>query len=155
MLHVLKGWKHVVSIDQREQTLWHRVQGPELKTSRRGEKVRGAWSIICPSWLLTTENEQNLKWWRFRPQWNPAHFVFALCKHCLPSRDTVQGRSSHKNSNSGRLFQRSRWNGLHLGTLPWVSGWESANNHRTHGNRPLGATYNNTFSLESTFESSS
>lgn len=31
LLHVLKSGKHVVSIDQREQTLWHSVQRPELQ----------------------------------------------------------------------------------------------------------------------------
>lgn len=32
LLHVLKGGEHVVSVDQGEQTLRHRVQGTELQT---------------------------------------------------------------------------------------------------------------------------
>lgn len=35
LLHVLKGGEHVVSVDQREQTFWHRVQGPKLESGKR------------------------------------------------------------------------------------------------------------------------
>lgn len=35
LLHVLKGGEHVISVDQREQTLWHRVQGPKLESGER------------------------------------------------------------------------------------------------------------------------
>lgn len=34
LLHVLKGGKHVVPVDQREQTLRHRVQRPKLQPKK-------------------------------------------------------------------------------------------------------------------------
>lgn len=34
LLHVLEGGEHVVSINEWEQTLWHRIQGPELKQKK-------------------------------------------------------------------------------------------------------------------------
>lgn len=36
VLHVLEGGKHVVSIDQGEQALRHRVQGAELRQREEG-----------------------------------------------------------------------------------------------------------------------
>ena len=40
LLHVLKGGKHVIPVDQREETLRHGVQGPKLKPKKGQERRR-------------------------------------------------------------------------------------------------------------------
>lgn len=52
LLHVFKGGKHVISIDQGEQTLWHCVQGAELKQMVKEEKH---YFDKLTSWMTTPE----------------------------------------------------------------------------------------------------
>lgn len=51
LVHVLKGGKHVIPVDQGEQALRHRVQRPELPAKKRTE-LKSPNSSFPPPFLL-------------------------------------------------------------------------------------------------------
>lgn len=90
VLHVLEGGKHVVPVDQGEQTLRHRVQGAELR-----QREEGIFHFSAKGSVPQFTPQNNLRMYSKKGE-----ICRKTCpRRCKPSRDMVLARSSRRSSS--------------------------------------------------------